>query len=778
MSSDEKLRRRIPDIKEPSAGSFDADEDLSNGHYERAATDKGMFIESRIAPLTKSKVNYDEIDPPTNIDIKLLIPAILTAFALFTRMYQIGKSNKVVWDEAHFGKFGNHYIRREFYHDVHPPLGKMLVGLSGYLIGNNATFSFESGKEYPQDVNYIFQRMFLSVFGTSLVPLSYFTALNLGMSWKAAFLASSMVLLDNALCVISRFILLDSMLLSFTAFSFFFLTGFHRQREQPFSLNWWVYLAGTGVSIGLASSVKWVGLFSVALVGLYTLEDLYHKWGDYEMPKDEYLTHWLARITLLILVPVTIYVACFYVHFSVLNHSGPGDSTMSSLFQARLVGTSIGRGPVDVAFGSKVTIKSYTFGGGLLHSHPSLYPEGSRQHQITIYHHSDTNNDWVILRDHETTSKRRKVDNQTYPGEFATPSNDYMDIDEDPELPAQLLAHGDIIRLSHVGTGANLHSHPVNAPISNKDLEASGYLNRTLGDDYDHWVLEIYDDLIGDPQGKVRTLSTRFRLRHHSLGCYLMPSGARLPEWGFGQGEVVCRPEKLIAEGDALWNIENHNNARLPMAQDTSPRQSPFFRDFLHLNVAMWNSNSALTTDPDHNDSLASQPYHWPLMLKGIRMCGWDDAAVKFYMLGNPLVWWLSTWCLLAIVACGTFYLLRFKRRFREWYKDEWNTFQYSCRFILVGYVLQYLPYFIMGRVMYVHHYFPALYFSIFAPAFILDHLTRRSGVQVQWILFVTTTVSVLLTFVYFSPITYGMDFPASELHSRNWLSTWQISKL
>lgn len=265
---------------------------------------------------------------------------------------------------------------------------------------------------------------------------------------------------------------------------------------------------------------------------------------------------------LLILVPVAIYMACFYAHFAILNHSGPGDSTMSSLFQARLVGTKIGQGPVEVAFGSKVTVKSYTFGGGLLHSHPSLYPEGSKQHQITIYHHSDTNNDWVILRDHEASAKLQLSANRTLVGEFATPSNDYVDADEDPTQPAQLLKHGDIIRLSHVGTGANLHSHPLKAPVSEKDYEASGYLNRTLGDAYDHWVMEIYDDLVGDNQGRVRTLSTRFRLRHHSLGCYLTPSGARLPEWGFGQGEVVCRHERLISKGDALWNIEDHNNAR------------------------------------------------------------------------------------------------------------------------------------------------------------------------------------------------------------------------
>lgn len=40
----------------------------------------------------------------------------------------------------------------------------------------------------------------------------------------------------------------------------------------------------TGLSIGCVCSVKWVGFFVTAIVGLYVLEDLWEKFGDLRMP--------------------------------------------------------------------------------------------------------------------------------------------------------------------------------------------------------------------------------------------------------------------------------------------------------------------------------------------------------------------------------------------------------------------------------------------------------------------------------------------------------------
>jgi len=134
-------------------------------------------------------------------------------------------------------------------------------------------------------------RVFNAVFGILCVPLVFYTARTLKYSNQAVYLVTLMVLcgmgpkifdliIENSYATISRFILLDSMLLFFTATTIFSLVKFHSYRKQEFSPWWWIWLATTGVSIGCVCSVKWVGVFGMAVVGLYTLDDLWNKFGD------------------------------------------------------------------------------------------------------------------------------------------------------------------------------------------------------------------------------------------------------------------------------------------------------------------------------------------------------------------------------------------------------------------------------------------------------------------------------------------------------------------
>ena len=78
----------------------------------------------------------------------------------------------------------------------------------------------------------------------------------------------------------------------------------------------------------------------------------------------------------------------FFIHLTVLNHSGNGDGFYSSAFQSRLIGNSLYNAsmPKEVAYGALITLKNHKTGGGYLHSHYHLYPKGSgaKQQQVNF----------------------------------------------------------------------------------------------------------------------------------------------------------------------------------------------------------------------------------------------------------------------------------------------------------------------------------------------------------------------------------------------------------
>lgn len=328
------------------------------------------------------------------------------------------------------------------------------------------------------------------------------------------------------------------MLLCGTVLTVLCWAKFHALQKQSFEPEWFFWLFMTGLSIGMVTSVKLVGLFVTAMVGLYTAEDLWRKFGNVKMPPLELGAHLAARVSCLIVVPFLVYMASFAIHFAVLTKSGPGDAQMSSLFQANLEGTEVGTGsPLEIAYGSRATIKNMGYGGGLLHSHVQTYPEGSTQQQVTCYHHKDANNDW-----------------------FFYPNRREEDYDE-TALP-RFIGDGEAVRFIHAQTGRNLHSHEIAAPVTKADREVSSYGNLTVGDEKDHWIIEVVRDVASRDRSRIRTLTTAFRLKHEVLGCYLRAGNVNLPQWGFKQIEVTCTKDNNPRDTYTHWNVEAHFNEK------------------------------------------------------------------------------------------------------------------------------------------------------------------------------------------------------------------------
>ncbi|EEQ37193.1 Dolichyl-phosphate-mannose-protein mannosyltransferase family protein [Clavispora lusitaniae] len=737
-----------------------------------------------------SSLSLDDRRPSSHRDglwESYINPAILTSIAAFVRLYKISLHDKVVWDEAHFGKFGSHYLQHEFYFDVHPPLGKLLVALSGYLAGYDGSFSFESGLEFPSRESIMFMRKFNCAFGILCTPLAYFTARELGMSQLTVWFISLSVALEMLSLTLSRFILLDSMLLFFTVSTFFGLIKIHslRNGNKLITMRGFGWLMYTGVSIGCVCSVKWVGLFVTVLVGLYIIYDLLIRYYQTTVESEssvlklswpKYLQHWLSRIISLIVIPFVIYVVSFKIHFAVLNRSGPGDGSISTLLQATLEGNTIRYGPRSAAYGSLVTLRSQGLSPNLLHSHNHRYPEGSQQQQVTTYGYKDNNNEFLIEFDLQTSLTEKK---------FATLEDEEKQSDFVSDFET-LVKDGDTIRLRHAVTGCFLHSHSIPAHISTGHYEVSCYGGVDIPDDKDDWVVEIEAQYESpspafadeDPE-LLHPISSNFRLRHKVLGCYLATTGYAYPAWGFQQGEVICKNTFLAQDKSSWWNIEDHVNDKLEMPKDQYVAPKPrFWKEFILINYGMMASNNALVPDPDHYDKLESQWWEWPILRKGLRMNAWSLSGYRYLLMGNIFVTYFTTVCIPLVCLLIGFIFIQGQRQAINLNVTgpEWNFLLSAGILPLLGWVLHYWPFIAMGRVTYLHHYVPALYFAIFVAGFFMEYLVaRRANKYLKYVIYLVTYVGIIGSFLYYKDFCWGMTGPLEQYKHLSLLRTWQV---
>jgi dolichyl-phosphate-mannose-protein mannosyltransferase len=191
-------------------------------------------------------------------------------------------------------------------------------------------------------------RMVPATLGIATVPIAYLTLRALDCRATTALLASLFVTFENGMITQSRHILLDSPLIFFTALTIFVWVGFcNEDKHEPFTEMWWIWLILSGLSLGAVVSCKWVGLFTIATIGVSTVWQLWELLGDLRIPPKLWVKHFLARALCLIVLPILFYMAMFEIHFLILNGSGDGDGFMSSEFQHTLGG----RGMADTFAG-------------------------------------------------------------------------------------------------------------------------------------------------------------------------------------------------------------------------------------------------------------------------------------------------------------------------------------------------------------------------------------------------------------------------------------------
>lgn len=308
--------------------------------------------------------------------------AALALAALATRWYRILLPPEIIFDEVHFGKFTVHYLRREFFFDIHPPLGKLTFAAVARAVSLDPQLRVdvfdEASVPYPSDVAYGALRITSALFGAAIVPLAYWTCrAALGVSVPMALVAAALLAFEPLNVVQCRQILVDAQLLLYAALSLHLAmqllfvesetsagewdAGSGRGRparrgappteaeaagaSRATQRTWWRCIL-LGLACGASLSVKWTVLGIAGMIGGTALfgsgvaaspAPHRRKRGEHPpLPPDAHAPPLsLLHCALVAASALALYTAAFAVHFATLTRDGPGDPFMPRDFRRR-----------------------------------------------------------------------------------------------------------------------------------------------------------------------------------------------------------------------------------------------------------------------------------------------------------------------------------------------------------------------------------------------------------------------------------------------------------
>lgn len=602
------------------------------------------------------------------------------------------------------------------------------------------------------------------------------------------------------------------MMLFFIFGSVYCWTKFRQFRYKPFSIRWWTFLSLTGIFIAGTVGVKLVGLFTVGLIGLACLYDLWElsDWKR-QMSDKVLLQHFMARFITLAIIPVALYLSFYYCHFALLPHSGPGDSHMSIEFQKTLLGNKMHADARPVYYGQTFRIQNR--GEKIyLHSHADRIPlnhlDGkisSQGQQVNGYPIADDNNIWEIklIKSYEIEnseiSKSENVIKEAYVNEEAVVDSETAAIVTDNHKsqtenksdnateskngvnPAYRvpIRFGDEVKICHKATGKCFLTHDVASPLTKTNMEITMFEEESHDQEiFTHWIIESDSGDSGLKGTPIKSFGSSFNLINKQFNVKLLNYGKNLPPWGFGQRELNgCK--KSGTEGDSMysWMISDVLEARTE--EEEKEREAAmkeikpinFFKKFWELQIYSIIANSGLIDEHPYK----SRPNQWILPTKGLGF--WNDGTkARIFLLGNFVAWTVGIF--------GVFvFAVRFpKDKFMEhrgsvkYYQDHFfKRFGHKMAYLFGAYLLHYLPFYMMGRSLYLHHYLPSYMFSVMITAAQFDCMTRDKNPKLRIALVFLISVATIGAFVYLLPLIYGTEIEADLLSKRKFIKSWNF---
>lgn len=173
-------------------------------------------------------------------------------------------------------------------------------------------------------------------------------------------------------------------------------------------------------------------------------------------------------------------------------------------------------------------------------------------------------------------------------------------------------------------------------------------------------------------------------------------------------------------------------------------------RDLLDLQGSMFRFHAGLTEGHPYQSAWWS----WPLLLRPI-WYDYRETAPHLYRgvvaLGNPVLWWAGVAALIVVTVQAA------------------RTRALPETFLVTGFLLSYMQYAGIRRVLFLYHFLPALPLLFIGLAAVLERLRRQVGPGPA----LTLGVLAAAWLVMFYPVLTAVPLPDARILRMMWFGSW-----
>lgn len=278
-------------------------------------------------------------------DMIILISLLFVSFFIHT--FHIAFPPSRVFDEVHFGSFTNYYLTRTYFHDIHPPLGKLILAFAAYLSGYKADIDFQDKNNSFVNTYYFTLRQVPSSFSSLVGPVGFASMKFFGFSTLASSVVGLYLATETMMIVEGRLILTDAFLHAFATLTILSVSILASHQKSTMAVIFVSLMAGC------TYSVKYTGMSVLVFIGAhqfiyYSKSRLMHLFKL----KLELFNGWKSLIRIFLNIPflkiinqmiiivvigISFMLFLFSYHISVLRYHSKYDAFLPHKYRNSLI---------------------------------------------------------------------------------------------------------------------------------------------------------------------------------------------------------------------------------------------------------------------------------------------------------------------------------------------------------------------------------------------------------------------------------------------------------